>query len=165
MNIFQTQRCPIESAREHCNIHRNSQLKEGVQMLSTAHRVLDGDLADDRLYKICQPGNRFTKWARESDKNYLWLWSYCNELNNMFIEQNGRSHKSGELLDILKTLPHNISIGELSPVPIAESSDTVQYIYNIDPVLGHREYLCEKFSEWRERGKTFNFVNEPAWLV
>lgn len=134
-------------------------------MLSTAHRALDGELANDDLYKVCQPGNRFTKWARESDSNYRWLWSYCNELNNMFIEANGRSHKSGELLGILETLPHNIPLGELSPVPIAESSETVQFIYDRDPVMGHREYLCEKFAEWRARGKKFEFVNEPSWLI
>lgn len=134
-------------------------------MLSTAHRVLDGDTAPAGIYKICQPGNRFTKWARESSANYRWLWELCNELNNMFIEEHGRSHKSGELLETLKKLPSNIPEGEFTPVPIAESSDTVQFIYDLDPVLGHREYLCEKFAEWRARGKKFSFVNQPLWLV
>ncbi len=166
MNIFQTNLDPKFAALDHCFVHRNSQLKEGVQMLSTAHHVHDGGQAITGIYKSCQPTNRFSQWVQESDQNYLWLHALCVELNNLYKEQRGHDHGSGELLPTLATLPVNIPKGELTPVPIAEASDTVTHIYNVNTVLGHREYMCEKFDQWAKRPvpKIPRFKTIPAWL-
>ncbi|CAL9978380.1 DNA binding protein [Vibrio phage K449] len=133
-------------------------------MLSTAHHALDGDAAISSIYKSCQPTNRFSKWVQESDANYQWLHALCTELNVLHKERTGQDHASALLLPTLSTLPVNIPKGELSPVPIAESSDVVQTIYGLNTVLGHREYLCEKFTSWIEAGKSPRFKVRPAWL-
>lgn len=164
MNIFQTNLDPKLAALDHCFTHRVSQLKEGVQMLSTAHHALDGDDAIDGIYKSCQPTNRFSVWVQQSSSNYLWLWQLCYELNELYKEQRKVDHASALLLPILKTLPSHIPDGEFTPAPIAEASDTVKAIYAADPVMGHREYLCEKFSNWATQGKVVRFKVRPAWL-
>ena len=53
MNIFYLDECPIESARAQCDKHVVKMILETAQLLSTAHRLLDGDeYADDAgLYK------------------------------------------------------------------------------------------------------------------
>lgn len=164
MNIFETNTDPKLAALDHCFIHRNSQLKEGIQMLSTAHHALDGDDAIDGIYKSCQPTNRFSKWVQESSANYQWLHALCTELNVLYKERSGEDHASALLLPVLETLPKNIPQGEFTHVPIAEASDIVKIIYDAHPVLGHREYLCEKFAKWIEDGKTPRFKVRPAWL-
>ena len=49
---------------------------ESAQMLSTAHRVLDGDDIADELgvYKIAHINHPCTIWVRETSQNYLWLY-------------------------------------------------------------------------------------------
>ena len=53
MNIFYLSTNTDECARYHCDKHVVKMILETAQMLSTAHRVLDGDeLADEKiLYK------------------------------------------------------------------------------------------------------------------
>lgn len=42
MNIFTTNDCPIISAQEMCDKHVVKMIVEYAQLMSTAHRVLDG---------------------------------------------------------------------------------------------------------------------------
>ena len=42
MNVFYTNDCPIQSANEHCRVHRNKMILEYTQLLSSALRLLDG---------------------------------------------------------------------------------------------------------------------------
>ena len=53
MNIFYLDEKPMTAARMHCDKHVVKMILESAQMLSTAHRILDGnDYADRRgLYK------------------------------------------------------------------------------------------------------------------
>lgn len=44
MNIFVLNEDPVIAAQEQCNTHVNKMLIESAQMLSTAHRLLDGEL-------------------------------------------------------------------------------------------------------------------------
>ena len=52
MNIFFVDRDPEQCARDHCDKHVCKMVIEYGQLLSTAHRVLDGDDAPDEVYKI-----------------------------------------------------------------------------------------------------------------
>ena len=42
MNVFVLSECPIESAEMMCDKHIPKMIVEAAQMLSTAHRMLDG---------------------------------------------------------------------------------------------------------------------------
>ena len=43
MNVFFLDNCPIKSAKAQCDKHVVKMILETAQLLSTAHRVLDGD--------------------------------------------------------------------------------------------------------------------------
>ena len=43
MNIFVLDKDPKVAAEEHCDKHVVKMIGESAQMLSTAHRILDGD--------------------------------------------------------------------------------------------------------------------------
>ena len=55
MNIFVLDRDPYKAAEMMCDKHVVKMILESAQMLSTAHRVLDGDEYANNygLYKIC----------------------------------------------------------------------------------------------------------------
>ena len=42
MNIFVIDKDPVVAAQEHCDKHVVKMIVESAQMLSTAHRILDG---------------------------------------------------------------------------------------------------------------------------
>jgi hypothetical protein len=48
MNIFYLDSDPVKSAELHCDKHVVKMIIEYAQLMSTAHRVLDGDLYEDR---------------------------------------------------------------------------------------------------------------------
>ena len=52
MNIFILDKNPIKAAREHCDKHVVKMIVESGQMLSTAHRLLDGKEAVTFLVSI-----------------------------------------------------------------------------------------------------------------
>ena len=55
MNIFYLDKNPKVAAQMMCDKHVVKMILESAQMLSTAHRVLDGDAYADLIgmYKIC----------------------------------------------------------------------------------------------------------------
>ena len=59
MNIFYLDKNPEIAAQYHCDKHCVKMILESAQLLSTAHRVLDGDKwADDQgLYKSFSPNH------------------------------------------------------------------------------------------------------------
>ena len=70
MNIFYLDRNPIVAAQMMCDKHVVKMILESAQMLSTAHRVLDGDTYADLvgLYKIAHKNHPSSVWVRSSDK-------------------------------------------------------------------------------------------------
>ena len=73
MNIFYLDSDPYVAAKMHCDKHVVKMILESAQMLSTAHRVLDGDeYADERgLYKMAHKNHPSTIWVRTSTDNYM----------------------------------------------------------------------------------------------
>jgi hypothetical protein len=96
MNIFVLDTSPVLAAQSQCDKHVVKMIVESAQMLSTAHRLLDGTvqhtskqtatgklrrtkvwkLADpnleSRLYAVVHPGHPCTLWTCESMANYIW---------------------------------------------------------------------------------------------
>ena len=66
---------------------------ESAQMLSTAHRVLNGDDWCDfnGIYKTAHINHPCSIWARESLQNYTWLYYHfyalCQEYTNRYDRQ------------------------------------------------------------------------------
>ena len=62
MNIFFLDKDPRECARQHCDKHVVKMVIETAQLLSTAHRLLDGKQSTDRT-----ANNRRSKRWRHPD--------------------------------------------------------------------------------------------------
>ena len=88
---------------------------ESAQMLSTAHRVLDGDaIADTKgLYQKAYENHPSCVWVREDALNYWWLWMHaltlCEEYKWRFsVDGNLKSHKTVPVIHALQEPPVNI---------------------------------------------------------
>lgn len=159
MNIFYIDSDPKLCAEWAVDRHCVKMILEAAQLLSTAHRLLDGTqyadktktgrsvkrwrLPDNRetiFYSATHVNHPCAVWVRESARNYTWLWSYLNEHCKEYTRRYGKIHKIEQdgLLDALKQIPTNIPrILHRTPVPSA--MDT-KYIISEDPIVNYRNY-------------------------
>ena len=96
MNVFYLDKNPQSAAAMHCDKHCVKMILEYAQILSTAHRVLDGDDAPDDLYKIAHKNHPSTIWARTSKQHYDWLFRLVRKLTIEYGIRYGKIHRSWE---------------------------------------------------------------------
>jgi len=110
MNIFYLDKCPVNAATMQCDKHVVKMILETAQLLSTAHRVLDGDEHADTmgLYKATHKNHPSAVWVRSGALNYIWTSRHLNALCNEYSNRYGKVHKTERLLTKLALLPHNI---------------------------------------------------------
>jgi hypothetical protein len=176
MNVFILSTNPIEAAQLQCDKHVPKMVVESAQMLSTAHRMLDGeptrkpsksgktmvkyyemvdDSFEDILYKAVHMGHPCTVWTMQTAANYRWHYDHFAALCDEYTYRYGKVHKSDrDLRDILISLPRNISdIDELLPFPLAMKSNP-ECMFD-DPVKSYRAFYQTKqhrFSmKWTKR--------------
>ena len=140
---------------------------EYAQMLSTAHRVLDGDDVHPDLYKIAHKNHPSTIWTRSSSQHYDWLFRLFRMVSAEYsiryglvtdINDTFKVHKSWEKLGkILETAPKNIVDNGWTDPPQCmpdhcKKPDTVEAYRNY--------YLVEKsnFATW-------NYTQQPEWWI
>ena len=92
MNIFYLHRDPKKAARYQYNKHVVKMILESAQMLCTAHHHYDKDT--DVPYKKAHYNHPSTKWVRQSDEHYDWLYSHMLELGNEYTKRYGKEHLS-----------------------------------------------------------------------
>ena len=129
MNIFVVDEHPVRAANQMIDKHVVKMILESGQMLSTAHRVLDGDeyydktkngrrikrwrLSDEReerLWKASFVNHPCTRWVMESLSNYRWLSVHGLALAREYTRRYGRTHASESLMEYLLTKsPINIT--------------------------------------------------------
>ena len=171
MNIFALSDCPKRSAEMMCDKHVVKMIIETAQLLSTAHRMLDGEQYTDRtangrrikrwlhsnsnmeatLYKASHINHPSAVWARKTSKNYRWLYDHFKALCSEYTYRYGKVHLTEEkLLDILSVLPKNIPLGEETIMPQA-MPDKYKTSYVVDAY--RRYYIGEKngFAKWTKR--------------
>jgi hypothetical protein len=159
MNIFYLHENPEVAASFHCDKHCVKMILESAQLLSTAHRELDGsEYADSvSLYKSFSPNHPSALWVRESCDNYRWLWKLmfelCLEYNKRYEKHHAIVRKG--LLSALSPSPTNMEYkGFTSPPPCMPD----QYKVEGDTVQSYQNYYHgEKayFAKWR--------LGEPDW--
>lgn len=117
MNIFAVNEDPRLAALELPDKLVPKMIVESAQMLSTAHRVLDGDQKADmlHLYKKAYENHPSTIWVRQDAMNYWWLWMHaltlCEEYKWRFSPEGqgtGNPHKTESVIHALQELPLNI---------------------------------------------------------
>lgn len=126
MNIFLLDTDPWLCAQYHCDKHVMAMLRETTQMLSTAHRFLDGtkkyfqvngkkkvrfvlsdELAELNLPQATHINHPSTTWVRSSASNYLWALQLYTALCDQFVDRFGHEHAyaSYEISTALSQLP------------------------------------------------------------
>jgi hypothetical protein len=175
MNIFYLDSSPKLAAQYHCDKHVVKMILESAQLLSTAHRVLDGELGhklssngrklkdfilkDDRqdvLYKATHVNHPCAVWLRESIQNYLWLYELFVELGREYTYRYTKTHLSLQKLeDILIIPPDNLPSSHLTPFAQAMPDECK----HSDAVVAYRNYYKQYKSDicvWTKR-------SQPDW--
>ena len=182
MNIFYLDNNPKTCAEYHVDKHVVKMILEYCQLLSTAHRVLDGTvvvglsktgrkqtryvLPDERestLYSATHINHPSAQWCRANLENYLWLHSLLVDLCYEYTYRYGKVHKCQEtgLVDALRMSPNNIPVGEFTqPTPAMPDHCKVPG----NSLNSYRNYYFqEKQRMWSWSGK-INSRKMPVWL-
>ena len=178
MNIFYLSHDPKECAEWHMDRHSVKMILEYAQLLSTAHRVLDGvelsglsasgrktkfwTLSDSRehiLYKATHIHHPSAVWVRQSPENYLWLANMLIALCEEYTYRYGKVHKTerdGLAYVLLKNIPHNILKSEFTePTPAMPNEVKIAG----DSIKSYRNYYINNkmhLASWKKR-------SPPGW--
>ena len=173
MNIFYLHENPKICAEMHLDKHSSKMLVEYAQLLSTAHRVLDGKevirlnkanrtmktydhpTRDHYLYKSCHVNHPSNIWLRQSKANYEWLYEMWLCLHKEFQIRYGKDHMSYvKLKKVLKNPPVNCTNSPFTQ-PLQAMPDDVK---DTDSVVAYRNYY-RKYKKHIATWKT----EVPAW--
>ena len=158
MNIFYVNSDPEVAARSMVDRHVVKMILETAQLLSTAHRVIDGEEyvgqsqsgrkakrwrlsgnVDAIMYAATHINHPSAVWVRENSANYAWLYDHLLALGREYTHRYGRTHLTiDKLKDILKDSPQNIKQSNvMTKMP---SCMDKQYIVSLDPITNYRNY-------------------------
>ena len=169
MNIFYLHEETKECAKQHLDKHVVKMILEYAQLLSTAHRLLDGyeyegksisgrkamrwklnDVREDNLYMASHMKHPSGIWCRETSDNYLWLYNLWRDLMKEYTFRYGKHHVAERLIPFLDNLPKNIKFGALTPMPQCMPE---QYKVD-DSIQAYKNYYIgdkQRFAVWTNR--------------
>lgn len=177
MNIFFIDTDPAIAAQQMIDKHVVKMILESAQLLSTAHRLLDGTetkgktktgrnvkrwiLNDDRdpvVFQATHVNHPSAIWTRQSVENYNWLVEHFFALGTEYTYRYGKQHKCfGQLSYMLQSPPFNLKQYDMTPMPSAMDK---KYIIGDDPVQNYRNYYRygkQSMHSWKNR-------NPPDWI-
>ena len=181
MNIFYIHADPATCAQQHVDKHVVKMILEYAQLLSTAHRFLDGtpvvsrrvttgrkqttynlhDSRDGMLYRATHLNHPSAKWVRHSACNYRWLFKLWIELMREYNYRYGKIHASARLIPHLKELPNNIEENGFSAPWRAMPED-----YKVD--RSEPDYTIKSYRAYYNGAKInmFKWKNRPTpdWI-
>lgn len=153
---------------------------ELAQILSTAHRVLDGTITDglsqsgrkkkvwklegkwDTVYSATHINHPSTVWARKTSSNYNWLWLLLHDLCKEYTYRYGKTHKceSSGLVELLEYPPMNIPMG-----PFTEPTPAMPDQYKVpgDSIKSYHNYYNgekQRMFAWKKRDVPY-FILHP----
>jgi hypothetical protein len=165
MNIFILSTNPVEAAQLQCNCHVPKMVVESAQMLSTAHRMLDGHSIralsksgkskvkvwlhpdqelDSLMYKAVHSAHPCTVWTMASSANYDWHYRHFVALCDEYTHRYEKIHLTDRLLrEKLARLPKNIKYGPLTQFALAMKSNP-ECMFPDDPVKSYRLFYQTK---------------------
>jgi len=170
MNIFAVNACPERSARDLPDKLLVKMVLETAQILSTVHRLHDGDGFADRMgfYKKTHPKHPSVAWAGECVANYDWLARHLSALCLEYSVRYYRTHKveSSMLMnDLVRFRPQGIPAGtEITKLPVCMPDEfKVDDEEAVFPVLSYRQYLTRGKSYVRDSSAWKHACFVPAW--
>jgi hypothetical protein len=177
MNVFYLDADPRKAARMHCDKHCCKMIIEYAQLLSTAHRVLDGKEYYDRtannrrikrwlhpetvmernLYKASHINHPSNIWLRQSVQNYNWLFQCWIELCKEYEMRYGRVHMTySKLKTLVGFLPKNLKPTGFTP-PTPAMPDYCKIGSSLESYRFYYIQEKKRFAKWTNR-KT------PEWF-
>lgn len=183
MNIFYLDYDAKASAEMHIDKHVVKMILEYAQLLSTAHRVLDGVLTDgvsqsgrkrkqyilpDKreqvLYSATHINHPSAVWVRQHAVNYAYLYKLFCATCDEYTHRYGKVHATDtKLREVLKQEPKNIFIDYETriwkgPTPAMPDECKIPG----DHIASYRKYYIDKKSEmakWTNREPPDWFIN------
>ena len=170
MNIFYLHKTPTVSVKMHCDKHVVKMVIEYAQLLSTAHRMLDGtqwiDASSGRrikrwrldnycmdgvLYKASHINHPSAIWVRQNNSQYQYMYNMFENLCEEYTYRYGKIHMTdSKLRQLLVDSPKNIPIGSFQEPPQCMPD----YCKQSNALDGYRTYYREEkksFAKWTNR--------------
>jgi len=175
MNIFYLSKDPKTCAIYHCDKHVCKMIIEYAQLLSTAHRVLDGkriqvpsnsgkrkvwtwqidDSRENVLYKVAHVNHPANVWVRQSYHHYQWLWRLWFNLCKEYEERYYKIHETyRKLANHLSIHPENIPDTEWYDPPLCMPEE----YWHDDTVVAYRTFYRrdkKHFCTWKNATPTW----------
>jgi len=178
MNIFYLSSNWKRAAGMHCDKHVCKMLIEYAQLMSTAHRVIDGTQyysktknghkiqrwlhpnpkLERELYKASHINHPSNIWIRENEEHYTWLFLMFSELSKEYTKRYGKVHASWSKLHwSLGFPPKNIVQKKWEDPPQCMPD----HCKTDDVVEAYRQYYIKEksnFAVWKYSGT-------PKWFT
>lgn len=178
MNIFYLDTDPKISAQMHCDKHVVKMIIEYAQLMSTAHRVLDGEMyygltangrkiarwkmdnpvMEEGLMKASHVNHPSNIWTRSSNNNYTWLYFMWRSLCREYTHRYGKRHACEKYAEFLQNPPKNIPVDYKTQPPQAMPDDVKVFG---DSRSAYRNYYIKykkDFAKWTKR-------ETPLWMT
>lgn len=178
VNIFYIDEDPMQAAIWMVDKHVVKMILESAQLLSTAHRVLDGsevsgktrtgrnvrrwvlpDARDKVIYQATHINHPSAVWCRQSVENYNWLADHLFALMHEYTYRYNKKHAcDGDIAYMLQSPPHNLKEYDWTPMPSAMAPE---YIISDDPLTNYRNYYKLgkiRMHSWKNRAA-------PEWIT
>ena len=180
MNIFVLDEDPAAAAIMLCDKHIPKMIVESAQMLSTAHRMLDGTLTKKRsrsgktmvkyyqyddvreslYYAAVHHHHPCTVWTMESVYNYRWHYDHFVALLNEYTYRYDKTHSTEKLKYWLVKPPQNIPHVPFTEFKLAMTHEP-QCMHEGQTVRSYKEY-------YKTKKDRFNMVwtkrDVPDWF-
>jgi len=182
VNIFYLDANPKICAEMHCDKHCVKMIIEYAQLMSTAHRILDGqeymgltangrkirrwrmddEKLENGLMKASHINHPSNIWLRQSGENYDWLLKMWLHLISEYTHRYGKQHACEKYIDFLYFKPKNIPNGKFTEPTPAMPDDCK--ITNDSIASYHKYYIDKKisFAKWTKREVPLWFKNGIA---
>lgn len=189
MNIFYVDKNPEKAAEMLVDKHVVKMILESAQMLSTAHRVLDGEEYEDKtangrkirrwrlkdkvkentIYKAGWLKHPSTQWVMESAYNYWWLYRHMMALNEEYKKRYGHTKDHlcvQKLKDVLRQPPKNADVKK----PGTDATPAMPDECKVpgDSVASYRNYYImkkQRFATWKSPAKMPDWFKEGIECV
>ncbi|NBR26296.1 MAG: hypothetical protein EBU08_21425, partial [Micrococcales bacterium] len=175
MNIFYLDRDHKTCAQQHCDKHVVKMIVEYAQLLSTAHRLIDGnqyydksktnrkinrwklnDYRETEYYHAVSWNHPSAVWVRQELSHYQWLWNLASELCQEYRHRYGgatdKQHKTSLVIQKLSFAPNNIPRNGLFLEPPQAMPEDVKVPG--DSITAYRNYYRvhkKRFATWKNR--------------
>jgi hypothetical protein len=180
MNIFYLHNDQETCAQMHVDKHCVKMILEYAQLLSTAHRIHDGEeyidassgrrirrwrldnpQLESTLFKASHINHPSAIWCRKNVQNYMWLAELLEQTCKEYTHRYGKVHsveRSGLMQMLKNNFPKNLPIGEFTE-PTPAMPDYCKVVN--DSIKSYRNYYINEKSRmavWKNRPT-------PEWYI